>query len=110
LNIGINIGICGNLNLFFGNGGKKFKLLELIGINKQIKMKNQWSKPTVLKSYKYKGFIIEHWEQSFSTNYSIVWHHEFVGFKNGKRVTSELNQHRRYTDCINEIKNIIKNG
>lgn len=36
-------GICGNLNLFFGNGGKKSKLLELIGINKQ--MKNQCSKP-----------------------------------------------------------------
>ena len=70
-------------------------------------MKNQWSKPLVLKSYKYKGFIIEYWEQSFSTNYSVVWHHEFVGFKNGERVTSKSNQHRRYTDCINEIKQII---
>ena len=72
-------------------------------------MKNQWSKPIVLKSYKYKGFIIEYWEQSFSTNYSVVQHHEFVGFKNGERVTSESNQHRRYSDCINEIKNILKN-
>ena len=51
---------------------KKFKLLELIGTNKQIKMKNQWTKPIVLKSYKYKGFIIEYWEQSLSTNYSVV--------------------------------------
>ena len=27
--------------------------------------------------------------------------------KNGERVTSESNQHHRYTDCINEIKQII---
>ena len=60
--------------------------------------------------YEYKGFIIEYWEQSFSTNYSVVWYHEFVGFKNRERVTSESKQHRRYTDCTNAIKNIIKHG
>lgn len=75
----------------------------------KIKWTN-WSKPHVLKTYKYKGFIIEHWQQVCSSSYSVVWHHEFVGFKNGKRVTSVKNQHQRYSDCVNEIKNIIENG
>ena len=69
-----------------------------------------WSKPNVLRTYKYKGFIIEYWEQSCSSIYSVLWHHEFVGFKNGERVTSKKNQHKRYSDCINEIKKIIENG
>lgn len=67
-----------------------------------------WSKPGVLKTYKYKGFIIEYWVQSCSSSYSVVYHHEFVGFKDGKRVTSEKNQHHRYSDCVREIKNIIE--
>lgn len=69
-----------------------------------------WSKPQVLKTYKYKGYVIEYWEQSCSSLYSVLWHHEFVGFKNGKRVTSEKKQHHRYSDCVNEIKQIIANG
>ena len=68
-----------------------------------------WSKPQVLKTYKYKGYVIEYWEQSCSSLYSVLWHHEFVGFKNGKRVTSEKKQHHRYSDCVNEIKQIIAN-
>lgn len=67
-----------------------------------------WSKPSVLKTYKYKGYTIEYWVQSSSSPYSVVYHHEFVGFKDGKRVTSKKNQHDKYSDCVREIKNIIE--
>ena len=69
-----------------------------------------WTKPSVLRTYKYKGFIIEYWVMTCSSPYSVLRHHEFVGFKDGKRVTSKRNQHQCYSDCVNEIKDIIKNG
>lgn len=67
----------------------------------------EWSKPYVLKTYKYKGFIIEYWEQCCSSPCSTIYHHEFVGFKDGKRVTSEKNQHHRYTECVHELNEIL---
>ena len=51
-----------------------------------------WSKPGVLRSYKYKGYIIEYIEQSCHNDYSVYHHHEFRALKDGKVVTKG---HRR---------------
>lgn len=63
-----------------------------------------WSKPGVLRSYKYKGYTIEYIEQSCFNHYSVYHHHEFRALKDGNIVTKG---HRRYSDCVNEIKKII---
>ena len=60
-----------------------------------------WSEPGVLKSYKYKGYIIEYIEQSSTSRYSTHYHHEFRALKDGKVVTKG---HRRYSDCVFALK------
>ena len=64
-----------------------------------------WSKPWVLKSYKYKGYIIEYIEQSCSNRYSVYYHHEFRAVKNGKVITKG---HYRYSECVSKLKSIKK--
>ena len=66
-----------------------------------------WSNPLVLKKYKYKGYVIEYIEQSCHDKCSVYWHHEFRAFKDGELVTRN---HRRYSDCIYELKKITENG
>ena len=61
-----------------------------------------WSEPSVLKTYKYKGYIIEYIVQTCQNRYSVYWHHEFRALKNGKIITKG---HRRYSDCVFAIKN-----
>ena len=86
---------------------KKFlkkKMSKIIRNGKGFKC-TPWSKPTILKAYKYKGCIIEYIEQSCSNHYSVYWHHEFRALKDGKIIT---NGHMRYSDCVRELKEIIK--
>ena len=66
-----------------------------------------WSKPSVLRRYKYKGYIIEYIEQSCYNHYSVYHHHEFRALKNEKVVTKG---HMKYSDCVYELKKIIGNG
>jgi len=65
-----------------------------------------WSKPGALRTYKYKGYIIEYIEQSCFNKCSVYYHHEFRALKDGKVVT---NGHRRYSDCVRELKKLIEN-
>ena len=65
-----------------------------------------WSKPTILKAYKYKGYLIEYIEQSCHNHYSVYHHHEFRAVKNNNIVTKG---HMRYSDCIYTLKIIIEN-
>ena len=64
-----------------------------------------WSKPGVLRNYKYKGYIIEYIEQSCFNKCSVYYHHEFRVLKDGKLV---LSGYGRYSDCTRAIKKIIK--
>jgi hypothetical protein len=66
-----------------------------------------WSEPGVLRSYKYKGYIIEYIEQSCFNHYSVYHHHEFRALKDNKVVTKG---HMRYSDCVYELKKLIENG
>ena len=66
-----------------------------------------WSKPWVLKTYKYKGYTIEYIEQSCHNHYSVYHHHEFRALKDGKVVTKG---HMRYSDCTRTLKKLIENG
>ncbi len=66
-----------------------------------------WSKPGVLKSYKYKGYTIEYIEQSCYNHYSVYHHYEFRALKDGKVVTKG---HMRYSDCTRTLKKLIENG
>ena len=61
-----------------------------------------WTKPFILKTYKYKGYIIEYIEQTCHNQCSTYWHHEFRALKDGKIITKG---HRRYSDCVFAIKN-----
>lgn len=66
-----------------------------------------WSEPWVMRTYKYKGYIIEYIEQSCSNRYSVYHHHEFRALKDGKIVTKG---HMRYSDCTYHLKKLIENG
>ena len=66
-----------------------------------------WSKPGVLRNYKYKGYIIEYIEQSCFNKCSVYYHHEFRALK-GKNVVTK--GHMRYSDCVYELKKLIENG
>ena len=66
-----------------------------------------WSKPSVLRRYKYKGYIIEYIEQSCYSHYSVYHHHEFRALNNEKVITKG---HMRYSDCVYELKKIIGDG
>jgi hypothetical protein len=65
-----------------------------------------WSKPGVLRSYKYKGYIIEYIEQSCHNHCSVYYHHEFRALKDSKVVTKG---HMRYSDCTRALKKLIEN-
>lgn len=65
-----------------------------------------WSKPGVLRRYKYKGYVIEYIEQSCFNRYSVYHHYEFRALKDGKVVTKG---HMRYSDCARELKKLIEN-
>lgn len=65
-----------------------------------------WSNPGVLRTYKYKGYVIEYIEQSCHDKCSVHWHHEFRALKDGKVVTKG---HMRYSDCVRKLKKLIEN-
>ena len=66
-----------------------------------------WSKPCILKEYKYKDYIIQKINQVSISKFSVHHRTRFRGIKNGKIVTKE---YIKYSQCINELKFIIKNG
>jgi len=63
-----------------------------------------WSKPCILKEYKYKDYIIQKINQVSISKFSVHHRTRFRGTKNGETVT---NEYLKYSDCINEIKRII---
>jgi hypothetical protein len=66
-----------------------------------------WSKPWVIRRYKYKGYIIEYIEQSCHNHCSVYHHHEFRALKDDKIVTKG---HMRYSECTYHLKKLIENG
>lgn len=64
----------------------------------------KWTKPSVIKTYKYREYMIEHRVQHFVNSYSCTPSFEFVGLKDGKVIVENCHS---YTECKKKLNGIM---